>query len=73
MSWSDDDSIQDFLKFNSLRICWTICLNRSAFCDRMRLLTLNFSNDRNIAKSEINTNDLNVLFKMTEVFDMTFQ
>ena len=72
MSWSDDESIRNFLKFNFLKVCWAIYLNRSALCDRMRISTLNSLNDRNVAKSEININDLNVLLKVTEVFDVTF-
>ena len=35
MNWSDDDSTRDFSKFNFLKICWIICLNRSTLCDRM--------------------------------------
>ena len=73
MNWFDDNSIRNFSRFNFLRICWIICLNRSTLCDRMRVSTSSFSDNRNVAKPEININDLNVLFKATEVFDVTFQ
>ena len=69
-NWFDDDSIWNFSRFNSLKVCWIICLNRSALCDRMRISTSNFSNDQNIVKSEINMNDLNVLLETTKVFDV---
>ena len=73
INWSDDESTRDFSKFNFSRVYWTIRLNHSTLCGRMRISILNFSNNRNIAKSEININDLNMLFKATEVFDVTFQ
>ena len=38
----------------------------------MRVSILNVSEDQNIIKSKININDLNVLLKITEIFDMTF-
>ena len=39
----------------------------------MQISTSNSLYDRNVAKLEININDLNVLFEATEVFDVTFQ
>ena len=73
MNWSDDDLTRNFSRFNFSRICWAICLNRSIFCDRMRVSTSSFLNNRNVAKSEININNLHVLLEETEVFDVTFQ
>ena len=72
ISWSDDDSIENFLKFNFLRVCWTICLNRLTFYFCMQISILNLSNNRTIAKFEININDLNMLLEATKVFNITF-